>query len=102
MVLDMPQEKPSAKTDKNLENDFVPLTLRIPRNVHARLKDISEEEYRSLNHQIIMALSYFIDMQEKFGNLPHPEFLKKTLPSGTQAFQTWLKGNSTPPKNRSN
>lgn len=73
----------------NNENDLVPLTLRIPRNVHGKLKDLSEAEYRSLNHQIIMALSYFLDVHEKFGGLPSPDYLRKAAPSG--AFHSWMK-----------
>lgn len=62
----MPQEKPSAKISGS-DQELIPLTLRIPRHVHARLKEFSETEYRSLNHQIIMALAYFIEAHEKMG-----------------------------------
>ena len=90
----MPQEKPSGKTSSSAasENDLVPLTLRIPKHIHARLKEISEAEYRSLNHQIIMALAYFVDVQEKLGALPNPEALKKALPAaGSAGFPAWIR-----------
>jgi hypothetical protein len=88
----------TKKPNNALENsDLVPLTLRIPKPVHGRLKDISESEFRSLNHQIIMALSYFIEVREKFGMVPHPEHLKK-MSSGeplSQWLQTGLPGGRT-------
>ncbi|MEW6056452.1 MAG: hypothetical protein AB1540_07540 [Bdellovibrionota bacterium] len=96
----MPQDKPSVRNqmNNNLENDLVPLTLRIPKSVHGQLKELSEREFRSLNHQIIMALSYFLDVQEKVGGLPHPDYLRKVIPAGTGTFQPWLKpnGNGVP------
>lgn len=80
--------------DKSADSDLVPLTLRIPRDVHGKLKSLSETEFRSLNHQIIMALSYFLDVHEKFGGLPHPDHLKKAMPAGT--FNPWMKNTPTP------
>ncbi|MBI3557380.1 MAG: hypothetical protein HY074_14035 [Deltaproteobacteria bacterium] len=47
------------------EKILVPITLRIPGEIHGRLKKISEVEYRSLNHQIIMALACFVELHEK-------------------------------------
>lgn len=75
--------------DKSGETDLVPLTLRIPRDVHGKLKALSEAEFRSLNHQIIMALSYFLEVQEKFNGLPHPEAMRKAMPAAT--YLPWLK-----------
>lgn len=75
--------------DKTGEADLVPLTLRIPRDVHGKLKALSEAEFRSLNHQIIMALSYFLEVQEKFNGLPHPEAMRKAMPATT--YLPWLK-----------
>jgi hypothetical protein len=65
------------KAEAEDDIDLVPLTLRLPREVHARLKQISREEYRPLNHQIILALSYFVNLREKVGAFPHPELLKR-------------------------
>lgn len=73
------------------EKNFVPITLRIPRHVHARLKAVSELEYRSLNHQIIMALTFFVEMQERFGTLPSPEFLRKCVAENGKMLPAWLK-----------
>jgi hypothetical protein len=80
----------------NDEKDLVPITLRIPKQIHGRLKGISETEFRSLNHQIIMALAYFVEMQEKFGSLPQPDALRKALPDSAKGFPVWLKGTQIP------
>lgn len=80
--------------DKSSEADLVPLTLRLPRDVHGKLKTLSETEFRSLNHQVIMALSYFLEVQEKFGGLPSPEALRKAMPAA--AFHPWLKTPGAP------
>lgn len=87
-------EKKSGKSlgqaQVQIHDQLVPITLRIPSPIHRRLKQISDAEYRSLNHQVILALSYFLDVHEKFGGLPHPDILRKALPGGLTAPQGWL------------
>ncbi len=61
------------------EKPLIPITLRIPEEIHGRLKKISEAEYRSLNHQVIMALTYFVEMHEK--GKAYPGWLKTPVPA---------------------
>lgn len=95
----MAQEKTADSSGRKTaddEKDFVPITLRIPKDVHARLKRVSQSEFRSLNHQIIMALSYFVEMQDRFGTLPHPDAVKKALPETAKGFPLWIKSAMPP------
>ena len=67
------------------EKPLVPITLRIPGEIHGRLKKISRSEYRSLNHQIIMALAYFVEAHEKGKTLP--ELMKAPPSAGSKSVR---------------